>query len=234
MKLTNTLALIALATTLSLQAQTVIRDGLPALPAGLDRFLMLTPDQIMNLRQHQEANQTALREIERQAGAARQMLGEALGADPVDNATVGGLFVEVTRLQRQATELHRTQLENTPSAIGLTMTQRDKLDELRRALELQGPAFAALSLNLIESEGLVGFPGGVIPQSRFDATVLLGGVATSVPGLAGVGPFARTMDGAAGGEMLLRMLSASSEEIAENVRRIAESLSVVPVASDNE
>ncbi len=89
MKLTNTLALFALTMPLALQAQTVVRDGLPALPGGLDRFLMLTPDQLMNLRQHQQDGQMALLEIERQAGMARQMLGEALGADPVDNAAVG-------------------------------------------------------------------------------------------------------------------------------------------------
>ena len=113
------------------------------------------------------------------------------------------------------------------------MTQRDKLDELRKALELQAPALAALSLNLIESEGLFGGLGGLIPASRIDPTVRTGSFADVLLGPPGVGPFANTTDVAAG-EALLKMLSATSEYIAENVRRIADRLSVVPVSSGSE
>ncbi len=151
MKLTTALALVALAMPLALQAQRPDppTDRRPALPGSLDVFLMLTPDQLMSLRQHQQGTEMELRQINRRATAARWMLAEALQADPPDDAAVGALFRQVTALQQRAGAVRRTRRERTPDAIGLTMDQRERLGLLQRALALQALAQAALRLNLI-------------------------------------------------------------------------------------
>ena len=234
MKLTTALALIALAMPLGLQAQGDNRPGgdrQPALPGGLDRILMLTPDQVMKLREHQRASQMAIQEVNRQVGMARRMLNQAARAEPVDNAAVGALFVQITGLQRQVAGLRQSQRQAAPDALGLTMEQRERLGALQRAITLQAPAQAALRLNLI-GPGRANVDNGGEPRDVAPPAGAPGG------GQPPVLTMPDPMNNAAGDDedarAILDMLSALSEETAENVRRIADRLSVVPVTAGSQ
>jgi len=115
----------------------------------LKAFLNLTDAQVQSLIQIQ-ANRTAAQQaIYKQINDKQAQLNLLLNQGTSDALTVGQLEIDINNLRKQL-QIPNTSYRTSALAV-LSPDQTAKLADLVRALQLQQPAWQAITLNLIDA-----------------------------------------------------------------------------------
>ena len=145
---------IAIALTGGLSAQSTGGVILPAPgPIGvsipdLQKYLSLTDAQVSSLQNIQQQQQQAVSQIYTQMSQKQQTLQTLLESVNPDPRTVGQTMIDIQNLQKQAAN-QSSEPYHTQSLAVLTPTQVTQLATLNTALQLQTPAWQAVTVNLI-------------------------------------------------------------------------------------
>jgi hypothetical protein len=117
----------------------------------IKRYLVLTDAQLTSLNTIAAARRQAQSNVYNQISEKSTALHNLLSAGSTDAARIGQLMIEINNLQKQVvpTEPYRSQALNI-----LTNEQKAKLPPLAQALQLQGTAYQASSLNLIDGPNI--------------------------------------------------------------------------------
>jgi Spy/CpxP family protein refolding chaperone len=159
----------------SAQDATILPYPLPNQYEDLKKHLSLTDAQINSLSTIAKTRNDAQSNIYRQINEKYTALNTLLANNSTDSVRIGQLMIEINNLRKQTVpvEPYRSQALNI-----LLPDQKLKLPVLVQALQLQGAAWEATNLNLIDS-----------PAPRVLPADIGGGAAIGVIGLSGVPGF---------------------------------------------
>lgn len=153
MSMTRTLLTAALLLTPLLgQNVAVDRPSLPVVPPPefdqVKQYLQLTDSQVTSLRELLQTRRKEEQAIHEQINQRYQQLNQLLDSGSNDAAAVGRLMVEINNLRRDLPVSGAPY--RAPALAVLTDQQKQKLPQLAEALNIQQPAWQAVTLNLID------------------------------------------------------------------------------------
>jgi len=115
----------------------------------LKAFLNLTDAQVQSLIQIQTNRTAAQQAIYKQINDKQTQVNQLLNQGTSDALTIGQLEIDINNLRKQL-QLPNSSYRTSALAV-LTPDQAAKLADLVRALQLQQPAWQAITLNLIDA-----------------------------------------------------------------------------------
>ena len=124
-------------------------------PTELKEILSLTDEQVQQLRNINMALAEAVKPDKEQIRTLQSQLRAELASDAANAAVIGQLQLDIRNLMDQIAAT-RSDYVGTARAV-LTPGQMAVLASLEQALALAGPARQAVTLNLIETDGVAGF-----------------------------------------------------------------------------
>ncbi len=134
----------------------------PSFP-GLKAYLNLTDAQVSSLTTILENRNAAQQAIYRQIGDKQTELYSLLSAGTTDALRVGQLMLDINNLQKQAAAPIPS--SRTAALAVLTADQKGKLTNLSAALQLQQPAWEAVTLDLIDAPKPILGPPIIMPAA---------------------------------------------------------------------
>ena len=140
------IALAGAAILLGQDSRVVLPRPVPAFDA-VQQHLVLTPDQVQKLQTILKTRQDAEQAIWQRIGEKQSELHRMLESGSTDALTIGRLQVDIRDLQKQVPGSSEPYMREALQV--LNDTQKAKLAELSRALELQTAANQAVYLNLV-------------------------------------------------------------------------------------
>ncbi len=133
-------------------------------PAELKEILGLTDEQVQQLRDINTALAEAVQPDKEQIRTLQSQLRAELASDAPNAAVIGQLELDLRNLMDQIAATRSDYVDEARAV--LTPGQVAVLASLEQALALAVPARQAMTLNLIESDGVAGFGGGHRGQRR--------------------------------------------------------------------
>jgi len=140
--------ILTLAATLAAQTAGVFIPAPPAVTVPeLKQYLNLTDGQITSLQNIQQQQQQAVQQVSSQLQEKYTTLQNLLQAPNPNPNTIGQTMIDIQNLQKQLTP--STEPYHTQALAILTQAQTALLANLNTALQLQTPAYEAISVNLL-------------------------------------------------------------------------------------